>query len=224
MIQKLNYWTRKHGSRPLTVFLLSFIVLLIVGCTPSHVIRPYPNSIKAGVQAGDRVKIETTKSEIIEVTIDTVKNDALIAGERHIAFSDILYIEKRSWKEPAHACGDNIPLGCSIPHLIQMLEPVRQHEKVFRPACIQHDFCYRHGHKTYARSREDCDNQFRIQLKQSCAQPKFVSLLTLYTFKTQCLALANQMYQAVRRYGEDKFRIENSSYCEYDGPSENLSN
>ncbi|MEM7283938.1 MAG: hypothetical protein AAF438_20170, partial [Pseudomonadota bacterium] len=79
-------------------------------------------------------------------------------------------------------------------------------------------FCYRHGHATYEKDRTFCDDEFRANLKQQCEEPKWLSAISLTLNKKRCLFVANQMYQAVRRHGESKFRTDNSTYCEYDGP------
>lgn len=68
-----------------------------------------------------------------------------------------------------HPCGGGLPVGCSIPEVILLLsgEYEQQAEK-FHPACVTHDFCYRHGFATYGATREECDAIIYDDMKKTC--------------------------------------------------------
>ncbi len=188
------------------------------GCariTPSHDIRAKPEYIQAGVQTGDQVEITTKDGKYREFIVEDVSANSIKGASETILFSDIQSIVKRSWKEPTHPCGGALPLGCSIPEVVLVLskEYAQQAEK-FHPACVTHDFCYRHGVATYGATREECDTAIYDDMKKACKGMGGLGVLDVKDFSI-CQLAANQTYEAIRRKGEKHFQTTASTYCEY---------
>lgn len=197
-------------------------VFALAACTPSHTIRPLPDFIKAGVRPGDTVTVHTTDEQSIRGEVERVDESALvIAGGDEILFEDIRSIDRHSWKRPAYACGNGKPLGCSVPLLATALsDSLGRYKDTFHDACVEHDFCYRHGAKTYGHSRELCDEQFLTNMKAQCPKLSVLRVLTslvdTVSSRGSCLATADQMYLGVRKFGEKHFQETESTYCEYE--------
>lgn len=203
---------------PLALVLLACLAIGAYGCsavTPSHDIRVKPEYIKAGVQTGDRVEITTKDGKHRELVVEDVGTNAIRGPSETIPFSEIQSIVKRSWQEPAHPCGGQLPLGCSIPEVFLILsEDYAQQAEKFHPACVTHDFCYRHGVATYGATREECDTAIYSDMKNACKGFGGLGVLDAKEFGI-CQLAANQTYEAIRRHGEKHFQTSASTYCEY---------
>jgi hypothetical protein len=112
-------------------------------------------------------------------------------------------------------CGDQEPLGCSIPIAIRSISSDydAQADK-FHEACVLHDLCYRYGAATYDLSRDKCDTEFHENMKLACEGPARLGLLNPEDF-AKCRLAALQTYEAVRQHGEKHYRSTASSYCDY---------
>ena len=182
---------------------------------PAHNIRVKPEFIRVGIQAGDSVEITTKDGEYREFVVKDVGTNNIEGPSETILFSDIQSIVKRSWEEPAHPCGDNIPLGCSIPEVVLILsEPYKQQAQKFHSSCVTHDFCYRHGSATYGATHAECDLVFYDDMKKACGAKGVFGVLDIEDLG-KCQLAASATYEAVRRYGEKYFRTTTSTYCEY---------
>ena len=206
-------------AKALNVFgIIAALTVVVYGCAqvvPSHNIRVKPEYISAGVQAGDSVEITTKDGEYREFVVKDVGTSHIEGPSETILFSDIRTIVKRSWKEPTHPCGDNIPLGCSIPEVVLLLsDPYKQQAEKFHSSCVVHDFCYRHGFATYGATHAECDLVFYDNMKKACGRMGLLSVLDTKEFG-KCQLAASSTYEAVRRYGEKYFRTTTSTYCEY---------
>lgn len=201
--------------------LLILLCVLLASCANiqlkhAHDIPVRNDYIKAGVQPGDSVEItlkdgEVRKFEVVDVRFNVIEGPD---GEIHI--SDIQQIVKRSFQTPGHPCGGNEPLGCSIPEVVLLLsEEFNEQASKFHPACVTHDFCYRHGYVTYGETREQCDADFLRDMKEACGGLGGLSILDLQNY-SYCTTAAQQTYNAVRLKGEPHFRTSTSSVCEYD--------
>lgn len=203
-------------------FLWICLVFVLAGCTPSHTIRPLPDFIQSGVHPGDEVTVKMVDEQTIRGEVAVVGETKLImATGEEIAFANIRSMERHSWKKPAYACGDGKPLGCSVPLLATVLsDTLGKYKDTFYDACVEHDFCYRHGARTYGHSRKQCDKQFRTDMKARCPRlgplQILTSLLDSASSRSSCLATADQMYLGVRKFGDKHFQDAESTYCEYE--------
>jgi hypothetical protein len=194
------------------------ILAAVGGCAavmPSHNIPVRPDYIEAGVQSGDTLEITMLDGEEMTIEVVDVRTDAIEGPDGDIAITDIRSIVKRSWSLPGHPCGANEPVGCSIPEVILLLsdEFNNQAEK-FHPACVTHDFCYRHGQITYGVTRKQCDADFLVDMKKSCRGFAGLGVLDLEEY-SMCHIAADQIHNVVRLKGEPDFRTTTSSRCEY---------
>ena len=194
------------------------VLLFAAGCaqvTPSHDIPVRQDYIEAGLKPGDFVEIELQDGnersfEIVDVQFNQIESPA-----GPIDIQDIESITLRSWTEPGHPCGGNEPLGCSIPEVVLLLsDEYKSQASKFHPACVRHDFCYRHGYLTYDETRESCDTQFHEDMRETCGGFRGLNLLDLENY-SYCKVAADQTYNAVRLKGEPHFRTTNGSYCDY---------
>lgn len=207
-----------------TALALSF---LLVACAPlQHTVKPLPNFVKVGLQVGDSVTVVTHGGEEHEFVITEIREDALLDGERQFMLKNLASIKKHAWSRPESPCGGEKPLGCSIPLLVALASESHSHyQSKFYDACAQHDYCYRHGAATYGTTRENCDNEFRLDMKNLCPDPAVSQLGKVFEVidgsldsRSTCLSVADDYYHAVRRYGEERFLSSNATYCEYNGP------
>jgi hypothetical protein len=113
-----------------------------------------------------------------------------------------------------HPCGELEPLGCSIPQTVLWIEEYAQQADKFHEACVTHDLCYRHGNITYGLSREECDEEFYVNMKAACAGPANLGMLDPEDF-AKCQLAANRTYAGVVEHGEPHFKLGSGSYCEY---------
>ncbi len=182
---------------------------------PSHIIPVKSEYIEAGVQAGDTLEITMIDGEEINVEVVDVRMDAIEGPDGDILIADIRSIVKRSWSLPGHPCGANAPVGCSIPEAILLLsEEFKNQAEKFHPACVTHDFCYRHGQITYGMTRGQCDADFLADMKKSCGGFGGLGLLDIEEY-SMCHVAADQIHNVVRLKGEPHFRTKTSTRCEY---------
>ena len=194
-----------------------FVLVVLSGCavTPSHNIPVRPEYIEAGVQIGDTLEVTMLDGEERTIEVLGVRTDAIEAADGDIAIADIRSIAKRSWELPGHPCGANEPVGCSIPEVVLLLsDEYNEQADKFHPACVIHDFCYRHGYVTYGVTREQCDADFLADMKKSCGGFRGLDILDLKQYSI-CQIAADQTHGVVRLKGKPHFRTNTSSYCEY---------
>ena len=197
---------------------IAVIAVVPSGCSqlaPKHNIPARPDFIQAGVKAGDSIEVTTKDGKLRKIVVKDISTDAIVGTTETIRFNEIQSIVKRSWTEPEHPCGGGLPVGCSIPEVILLLsDDYEQQAEKFHPACVTHDFCYRHGLATYGATREECDAIIYDEMKKTCEGAGGLDVLDLKGFGI-CQLAANQTYKAVRRYGEKHFQTTTSTYCEY---------
>lgn len=197
---------------------LVFVAVLVVcscGYTPAHDIPVKPKYIQAGVKPGDTIDVTTYDGVETTMVVTEVRATAVAGEGQVVLFRDIEAISVRSWKEPEHPCGAGEPVGCSIPEVVLTLsEDYGDQAKKFHPACVLHDFCYRHGFATYGTDRETCDNNFYDDMLERCNTLGAFSALDIKEY-TLCQAAALQTFEAVRRYGQPAYRTTSSTVCEY---------
>ena len=202
--------------RPLLI--VAAVALLVSSCssvTPAHDILPRPNHIQAGVQPGDTVEITTRDGKEHKFAVVSVGPLGVESPEGTILYGEIVSIRKRSWSEPDHPCGGGQPVGCSIPEVLLVLsDDYQQQAEKFHPACVTHDFCYRHGFATYGESRDTCDAVFYENMKNACSGTGGIGILDVKEFGI-CQVAASQTFEAVRKYGKEHFLSTTSTYCDY---------
>lgn len=210
--------TRVHQSSTGSCLLLA-LLLCMPACSivPERQVLPYPDHIRAGLEAGDRVEILTRGlASPRNITISEIGANHIVTtqGER-IAFVEITSINMRSWSLIANPCDDGVPKGCSIPPLVAAASDYySEYGREFRESCVSHDYCYRHGMRTYGYTKTDCDNDFLEDMQQYCAQEHDFNIMA----RGDCLLAADQLHAAVDRFGDDHFLTQGSTYCEYAGP------
>lgn len=181
---------------------------------PLHDIPVRPDYIQAGVKPGDNVEIITRNGEKRTFEVTDVTVNAVLGDTERVLISDMQSIGVRSLKEPEHPCGGGMPVGCSVPQVVLLLsEDFKRQSGKFHPACVQHDFCYRHGYTTYGISREECDTTFYDDMRDACGGNLLDVIDT--TELAMCELAANQSYEAVRRHGDQHYHRSTSTYCEY---------
>ena len=205
---------------------LLLVLLAAAGCAPSHTVRPLPDFVATAIKPGDKVKIVTKSDEIIEMEVTEVDNGAIHGEEHVVAFGNIAHLEKIAWTRPPSACGGSEPLGCSVPLLVAMASDEHLHyREKFYSACEQHDYCYRHGYRTYGLEREYCDDEFLQNMQTLCPETRESTIGSIFEAmddsvgsRNTCMRIANDFYIAASDFGEKHFQTNGSSYCEYDGP------
>ena len=210
--------------RRLLVVVLSFIGTACVA--PQHTVKPLPNFVDVALEPGDVVTVTTNSGEEIEFEIEEIRGGELIGEQQSFRLRELASIKKHAWSRPASPCGGEKPLGCSLPILVSMTSELHSHyEDAFYDACAQHDYCYRHGSATYSLDREQCDDEFLVDMQTLCPDPAagrfgkvFEMLDGSVESRNSCLSVADDFYAAVKRYGEKRFATTNSTYCEYNGP------
>ncbi len=200
--------------RKTLILLTAAAVSSCTAVTPSHEIPVRSEYIEAGVEVGDTLEITMTDGEEKTIEVTGLRMDAIETPEGDMSISKIQKIVKRSWTEPAHPCGANEPVGCSIPEVLLLSEQYKEQADKFHPACVTHDFCYRHGVTTYDVTREECDTEFLATMKKSCGGYRGLGLLDLEGYSI-CHTAAQQTYNVVRLKGEPHFLTTTSSHCEY---------
>jgi hypothetical protein len=194
------------------------------GYAPEQEVMPHPDYIAAAVEPGDEVSVETVDGRQLELVVAEVTGDAVIGIDgRRVAIADIRRLTLRSWSEPEHPCGAGEPVGCSIPAVVTEVSSYHaEYGEQFRPACVRHDYCYRHGHATYGYDQRSCDERFYADMKSRCGDG--LATVTLEALAdtdklaegAKCRFAADQFYEAVRRHGHKAFRTTTSTVCEFD--------
>lgn len=87
--------------------------------------------------------------------------------------------------------GKGQELKCSNPDWASGLTPGAK--RVFRGACITHDFCYRHGYRTYNHSKAFCDSQMKTSMDDTCAEEYSGTVQ-----RTECYARSETLYLGLR--------------------------
>jgi len=182
---------------------------------PSHEIPVKPDHINAGIEAGDTVEITTKDGETRKFVVKEVGTSSIEGPSETIPFSEISKLVKRSFEAPTHPCAVGVEVGCSIPEVVLLLssEYKEQAEK-FHPACVTHDFCYRHGFATYGATRDECDNTFYDNMKTACGGT-FGFIVVDFEQSAICNLAARQTFNVVRTHGEKHYKSTGGSYCEY---------
>ena len=207
------------------VFLLA-ILSVGVACTTTHVVKPLPNFVEVAIQPGDTVIVTTHSRETIEFVVTEVTETALHGAERQIALIEIAELRKVARERPPSPCGDGEALGCSVPLLVSLASKEHAHYKEeFYSACEQHDYCYRHGSRTYGLDRDFCDAEFLQTMQMTCPRSTDSTIGTIFEVMNNsidsrftCLKVAADFHLAARDFGEKHFQTISGSYCEYNGP------
>lgn len=191
--------------------------LALQGCglVPAHEIPIRDEYIQAGVQPGDKIEVTTDDGTRHRLLVTSVGSKSIESADESIAFEDIDKLVKRSWSEPDHPCGGCEPVGCSFPSLMMLVSDVEEFATQIEPACIVHDFCYRHGYATYGTSQDECDRAFYANMAAACVGPLGIGVLDPEQFAA-CELAAAIVYDTVRQFGKDRFRRDESTFCEYD--------
>ncbi len=202
------------------------VTTLCFGCVPTHNVKPLPDFVNTAIQPGDKVIVTTKDGETIEFVVSDVTDEMLIGENHRIALADVAALKKVSWKRPPSPCGGDESLGCSVPILVSLASDVHAHyDRHFYDACAQHDYCYRHGSRTYGFDRDACDAEFLENMRNTCPEPSRSKLGRILDAvnadvgsRTTCLSTAADFHTVVRRFGERKFHTDTGTYCEYNGP------
>jgi phospholipase A2-like protein len=121
-------------------------------------------------------------------------------------------------------CVESEPVDCSFPWQGQLatLGTSAYYNEKFGKACLRHDYCYRHGQKTYGYSKDYCDDSFYKATKDTCEGVSVGTFLSLGTSKGACYTAAEAYYQAVRKFGASSYKTGSAStYCRFDSKYEN---
>jgi hypothetical protein len=209
---------RKHKRYGARLLLLSS-VLLLGACVPLQTVRPLPDFVALAIKPGDQVELKTHAGEEVEFQASQVDAQSISSPHRRFLLNDIAELYVRSRDRPEYPCGGTQALGCSIPKGVKftdfvfglMKKGVSWHSEYadrFYDACVQHDFCYRHGYKTYGHTKEYCDEEFYNNMLASCG-----------AVDVPCMAVAKEFSWAVKEHAEEgAFQKETSTKCQYDGP------
>jgi len=119
-------------------------------------------------------------------------------------------------------------LNCSIPWIGKSLfetpagtASVSLH---FRPSCVMHDLCYRHGYATYGYSQADCDRALQASAFRMCRQINAIRDGKEEVFES-CQTEAKKVLLGVSIGGAGSFQASGkSTYFEYDPMPENADN
>lgn len=197
---------------------------LCLACAPTHNVKPLPDFVDKAIQPGDKIIVTTKSGETAEFVVSEVTNETLIGEGHRVALEDIETLGKTSWNRPPSPCGGDKGLGCSVPLLVSLASDVYDHyRRHFYDACAQHDYCYRHGYRTYGLDRDDCDAEFLDNMIKTCPAPSRFALGEILDAMSvdsrgTCLSTARDFHTIVRRYGGDEFHSDTSTVCEYNGP------
>ncbi len=202
---------------------LAMLCAALAACAPARPVRNHPTYIAAALAPGDSVRIETRGGDVMRFRVAAVDGDEVVGeGGERVAMADIDQLSVRSWGQVGQPCADGRPLGCSVPLPVAAASVYHDHYRVrFEQACIQHDFCYRHGQATYGYDRGHCDERFLADMEAECESPAFgtdwiVGSIDKLSQGAACRSAAAQFYEAVRRFGEKAFRTTDSTVCAYE--------
>ena len=200
-------------------FLLLSSASLFLACTPLQTVRPVPDFVTLAIKPGDEVELQTFAGEHVEFQVSHVDAQSISSPERRFLLNEIDELYVRSRNRPDYPCGGERALGCSVPGAAKFTDFVvalmgqgifwhSGYADTFYDACVQHDFCYRHGYKTYGHNKEHCDAEFYNNMLESCD-----------AVDVTCTAAAKEFSWAVKEHAEEgAFQEETSTECEYDGP------
>ncbi|MFK7885542.1 MAG: hypothetical protein AB8G16_01645 [Gammaproteobacteria bacterium] len=208
--------------------LLLFGPVWLLACTTTHDVRPLPVFVKAALSVGDKVDVVTIEDARHSFVLTDVGDETISGESQTFHLQQIKVLAKHAVDEPALPCGDGEPFNCSVPQTLSDLTDQAEHfSSMFHEACVQHDYCYRHGARTYDYDQNHCDQEFLANMLDVCppaAVDLIGSALSFLNDDTEntlsCVAVANAFHQGVRRFGATHFRDEHSSSCEYEGPLE----
>ena len=205
----------RYGGR----LLLLSSALLLFACVPLQAVRPLPDFVALAIKPGDQVELETLAGEEAEFQVSHVDAQSISSPHRRFLLNEIAELYVRSRDRPSYPCGGTQALGCSIPEGVKFTDFVvglmkkgfswhSEYADRFYDACVQHDFCYRHGYKTYGHSKEYCDEEFYDNMLESCG-----------AVDVACMAVAKEFSWAVKEHAEPgAFQETTSTECHYDGP------
>jgi hypothetical protein len=203
--------------------LLTLLLVALAACAPARPVRNHPTYIAAAIAPGDSVRIETREGRVLSFRVAAVGDDEIVGeGGERVAMAEIDSLSVRAWGQMTQPCADGRPLGCSVPLPVSVASVYHDHFRVrFEQACIQHDFCYRHGHATYGYDRQHCDERFLADMEAECDLARFgtdwiVGSVDRLSQGAACRSAAAQFYDAVRRFGEQAFHTSDSTVCEYE--------
>lgn len=192
-------------------------LLATAGCalSPERAVLPYPAHVKAGVAVGDTITVRMRDGTAHRITVESIGNESLASDGVDVAYDDIVAIGKRSTRPITNPCDDGTPVGCSVPAVLTLTSEFHdRYSRRFEDACIAHDYCYRHGFRTYGDSRADCDAVFLHDMQMECGDVLDLDPVS----RAECLLAASEFHIAVRRSGSSRFLTDAGSYCEYRGP------
>lgn len=206
--------------------LLLLCLLGLAACTPMHTVRPLPEFVNLALEPGDEIEITLYDGSQLDLTVSAVDAEAIEGEGQRIELASIKDIRKRAWRAPPLPCGGEKPVGCSVPWFVQLASDTTSHYQTeFHDACVQHDFCYRHGARSYGHTRDDCDTEFLNNMLAACPLPArgfIAKTMDVFndgpTTRRVCLDTAKNFHAAIRQFGEKYFLGDQSTYCEYDGP------
>lgn len=193
---------------------------LLSACAQWWQVRPYTEFVAAEIRPGDKLRIETRDGVRSKLVVVSVRDDRIVGEHQTILLDDIARLEKQSKEGPANPCRPHVPLGCSVPEWATLLhESQARYRDYFYPSCEQHDYCYRHGSRTYGMTQTSCDHEFLQDMQAQC-HPDTITEFFLQSGLNyaECNAVAMEFYQVVQKYGASRFSSTNSTYCEYNGP------
>lgn len=195
--------------------------MLLFACVPLQTVRPIPDFVTMAISPGDEVELQTKAGEHVEFQVSHVDDKSISSPERRFLLDEISELYVRSRSRPEYPCGGEQAVGCSVPKGVLATEILvgaatkgvgswhSEYADTFYDACVQHDFCYRHGHKTYGHDKEHCDEEFYNNMRESCN-----------SIDVACKAAALEFSWAVREHAkDDAFHEETSTMCLYDGPA-----
>jgi hypothetical protein len=206
-------------------FIPIFVALLVLSaCAELQTVRTTPDFITTAINPGDSVELVTTAGDRLKFEVTHVDENSIGSPEHLIALVEIKELYLVSKERPKVPCGGEEELGCSVPGKVKFVDAVLdeavesiglfgyvpgwhvQHGEKFYYACLQHDFCYRHGYKTYGHEKVSCDSEF------------YDDMLKICDGDIACRAAAKEFHWAVVEHpDEGAYQTETSTYCEYDG-------
>ena len=208
-------------------------MLLLSACAELQPVRTTPDFVTTAVKPGDLIELVTIADERLKFEVTHVDDVSIGSPEHLIALEEIKELYLISKERPKVPCGGAEELGCSVPGKAKALDAIMNkvigssadgligvladmgvgtnwhstYEEKFYYACLQHDFCYRHGFKTYGHEKESCDSEFYNDMVELCG------------IDVGCRAAAKEFGWAVTNHAEEgAYQTETSTYCEYDGP------
>nr|WP_246801170.1 phospholipase A2 [Mesorhizobium amorphae] len=159
------------------------------------------------IQADDGTYIDASGSQNQTRTI--------LAGPQAKSSSQLWHITPpppRGSAYPDGPYGNCLPkeeIECST-DWAKLFPPVAGYDRVFGPACVQHDFCYRMGATTYHYHKSKCDKDFHTQTKNICRKMGLVA-------RRACLGAAKAYYEGVKEKGGGSFQhADTGTFCTYE--------